>query len=53
MITKEMEGILRKISDLCYKASEEIYEDECIKDAGILNLCSELYEKIDKYLEIE
>ena len=53
MVTEEMKELLKQIADLCYKASEEIYEDNEMENAGILSTCDELYEKIDKYLEIE
>lgn len=49
MDNKEMD-LLKRISDLCYQASEEIYDDgEEDGTGGILNLCDQLYEKIDKY----
>jgi hypothetical protein len=51
MVTNEMKELLKKIADLAYQASEEIYDDDNENGtAGILNLCDELYEKIDEYL---
>ena len=52
MFTDEMRELLKQISDLCYKASEEVYEDEEMEDMGILNKCDELQDAIDKYLKI-
>lgn len=44
--------LLKRISDLCYQSSKEIYDDSKENGTGgILNLCDQLYEKIDKYLE--
>ena len=44
--------LLKRISDLCYQSSEEIFDDSKENGTGgILNLCDQLYEKIDKYLE--
>lgn len=51
-MTEEMKKLLKKLSDLCYKASEEIYEDEEMKGTGILNMCDELRDIIDRYLKI-
>lgn len=51
-MTEEMKELLKQISDLCYKASEEVYEDKEMEDAGILNMCDELQDAIDKYLKI-
>lgn len=49
---KQEKDLLKSISDFCYQASEEIYDDgEENGTGGILNLCDQLYEKIDKYLE--
>ena len=48
-----MKKLLKQIADLCYKASEEIFEDEELKKTGILNICDELQGKIDNYLEME
>lgn len=49
---KQEKYLLKRISDLCYQASEEIYDDDKVNGTGgILNLCDQLYEKIDKYLE--
>ena len=53
MVTEEKKKLLKQIADLCYKASEEIFEDEELKKTGILNICDELQEKIDNYLEME
>lgn len=51
MVTNEMKELLKKIADLVYQASEEVYDDDNENGtAGILNLCDELYEKIDEYL---
>lgn len=49
MVTNEMKELLKKIADLAYQASEEVYDNEN-GTAGILNLCDKLYEKIDEYL---
>lgn len=48
MITDDMKRLLQKISDLCYKASEEVYENGDTKE--ILNTCDILQELIDRYL---
>lgn len=53
MVTDEMKELLKQIADLCYKASEEVFEDEELEKTGILNTCDKLQEKIDKYLGIE
>ena len=53
MITEEMKKLLKQIADLCYTASEEVFEDEELEETGILNICDELQEKIDNYLEEE
>lgn len=51
MVTNEMKELLKKIADLVYQASEEVYDDDNENGtAVILNLCDELYEKIDEYL---
>lgn len=51
MVTNEMKELLKKIADLAYQASEEVYDDNNENGtAGILNLCDKLYEKIDEYL---
>lgn len=51
MITQEMKDLLKKVSDLAYQASEEVYDDDKENGtAGILSLCDKLYEKIDSYL---
>lgn len=47
-ITQEI-NLLQKISDLCYLASEEIFENENTKE--ILNTCDNLTILIDVYLE--
>lgn len=53
-VTPEMQRLLKKISDLAYQASSEVYNDDDENGtAGILNLCDQLYEKIDQYLEKE
>lgn len=49
---KQEKDLFKRISDLCYQASEEIYDDgEENGTGGILNLCDQLYVTIDKYLE--
>lgn len=54
MVTNEMKELLKKIADLAYQASDEVYDDDNENGtAGILNLCDKLYEKIDEYLENE
>ena len=50
MVTSEMKAILKQIADLCYKASEEIVDNEETKE--ILNLCDKLQDSIDQYLKI-
>lgn len=51
MVTEEMKDMLKRLSDLAYRASEEVYDDDREDGtAGILCLCDELYEKIDNYL---
>lgn len=51
MVTNEMKELLKKIADLAYQASEEVYDDDNENGtAGILSLCDKLYEKIDEYL---
>ena len=52
MFTEEMRELLVKISDLCYKASEEVYEDEEMERMKILSMCDDLQDSIDKYLKI-
>lgn len=50
---QEMIDILKNISDLCYKASNEVYEDDD-KEKGtakILILCDNLNEVIDDYID--
>ena len=49
---KEIEKeLLEKLGELCSQASDEIYDDgESNGTGGILNLCDELYEKIDDLL---
>ena len=51
MVTEEMKKLLKQIADLCYTASEEVFEDEELEETGILNICDELQEKIDKAQE--
>lgn len=54
MITNKMKELLKKIADLAYQASDEVYDDNNENGtAGILNLCDQLYEKIDEFLESE
>lgn len=48
MFTTEMKELLKKLSDLCCKVSEEVCEDEETKK--ILNACDDLQEMIDEYL---
>ncbi len=52
-MTQEMIDILKNISDLCYKASNEVYEDDDKKKgtAKILSLCDNLSEVIDDYID--
>lgn len=48
MVTTEIKELLKQISILCTKASEEIFEDtETLK---ILNLCDKLTDEIDSFL---
>ena len=49
-MTTEEKELLQRIADLCYQASEEIYEDEALEKSEILSMCDELYEAIDNYL---
>lgn len=51
-VTEEMRALLKQISDLCYKASDEVYEDEEMEQLGILSMCDSLQDSIDKYLKI-
>lgn len=49
-ITEEMKALLKRIADLAYKASEEVYDDDDENGtSGILSLCDKLYDKIDNY----
>ncbi|HAU84604.1 MAG TPA: hypothetical protein DCW90_03575 [Lachnospiraceae bacterium] len=51
-VTNEMKNLLSKIADLASQASDEVYDDDDEKGtAGILSLCDQLCDKIDKYLE--
>lgn len=49
-VTTAMKELLKKISDLCYEASDEVFEDEQLEATGILTDCDHLQEKIDRYL---
>ena len=49
MMTEEMKSLLKQIADLCYKASEEVFDNEETK--LILSTCDTLAEQIDEYLE--
>lgn len=51
-VTKEMKDLLSRVADLASKASDEVYDDDDKNGtAGILSLCDQLCEKIDRYLE--
>ena len=51
-VTKEMKDLLSRVADLAAQASDEVYyDDDKNGTAGILSLCDQLCEKIDKYLE--
>ncbi len=51
-VTEEMKDLLSKVADLAAQASDEVYDDDDKnRTAGILSLCDQLCEKIDKYLE--
>ena len=45
MVTNEMKELLKKIADLAYQASEEVYDDN--NENGT---AGKLQEKIDEYL---
>ena len=48
---KMLKDLLKKVADLCYKASEEVYDDDKENGtANILNLCDKLQEAIDEYV---
>ena len=50
-VTEEMIDLLKKVADLCYKAIEEVYDDDKENGtANILNLCDKLQEAIDEYV---
>lgn len=52
-MTQEMICILKNISDLCYQASNKVYDDDD-KEKGtakILSLCDNLNEVIDDYID--
>ncbi len=50
MVNEEMKDMLKRLSDLAYRASEEVYDDDKENGtSGILCLCDKLYEKIDNY----
>lgn len=50
MVNEEMKDMLKRLSDLAYRASEEVYDDDREDGtSGILCLCDQLYEKIDNY----
>ena len=51
-VIKEMKDLLSRVADLAAQASDEVYDDDDKNGtAGILSLCDQLCEKIDKYLE--
>lgn len=51
-VTKEMKDLLSRVADLASQASDEVYDDDDKNGtAGILSLCDQLCEKIDRYLE--
>ena len=43
MVTEEMKKLLKQIADLCYTASEEVFEDEELEETCILNICDYHY----------
>ena len=44
--------LLSRIADLAAQASDEVYDDDDDNGTyGILSLCDQLYEKINRYLE--
>lgn len=45
-----MKNILKQISDLCNKASEEVFENDQTRE--ILNTCDKLQYLIDDYFNI-
>lgn len=51
-ITVEMETLLRELADLAECVSNEVYDDDNKNGTmGILNLCDELSDRINQYLE--
>lgn len=50
MVTKEMKDLLKRLEDLCYQVSEEVFENEETKE--ILDTCDKLELLINGYLGI-
>lgn len=51
-VTEEMIDLLKKVADLCCKASEKVYDDDKENGtANILILCDNLNEVIDDYID--
>ena len=51
-VTEEMKDLLSRVADLAAQASDEVYDDDDDNGTyGILSLCDQLYEKINRYLE--
>lgn len=51
MVTKEMIELLNMLSNLCYRAGDEVFENE--ETRNILNACDDLGNMIDDFLEKE
>lgn len=49
MVTNKMRELLQRISNLCYQASEKIFENGDTKE--ILDTCDKLQDMIDNFLE--
>lgn len=51
-LDEKMKDLLSRIADLAAQASDEVYDDDDDNGTyGILSLCDQLYEKINRYLE--
>lgn len=50
--TTEMRELLKKLANLAVQASNEVYDDDNQNGTrGILNLCDDLSDRINQYLE--
>ena len=51
-VTEEMKDLLSRVADLAAQASDKVYDDDDDNGTyGILSLCDQLYEKINRYWE--